>query len=169
MLTREGVTRGEPTHCLGRVRSVILGGCWWWSSVPENCDSQSSPVWRWCCASLPSLPPTMSDGQMVGHRPVGNSMVSRSEINWTELSYFTSQFGPSDVKNIMGDFEGGQPKKKNLQVEPGAGPSSLFILSDTNFIRRFTLFLIEWPPFEYTILLTIIGELTFKLKTKESV
>jgi len=57
----------------------------------------------------------------------------------------------------MGDFEGGQPKKKNLQVEPGAGPSSLFILSDTNFIRRFTLFLIEWPPFEYTILLTIIA------------
>jgi len=58
----------------------------------------------------------------------------------------------------MGDFEGGQPKKKNLQVEPGAGPSSLFIFSDTNFIRRFTLFLIEWPPFEYTILLTIIGK-----------
>ena len=56
----------------------------------------------------------------------------------------------------MGDFEGGQPKKK-VQVDPGAGPSSLFIFSDTNFIRRFTLFLIEWPPFEYTILLTIIG------------
>ena len=50
--------------------------------------------------------------------------------------------------------------KKNIQVEPGAGPSSLFIFSDTNFIRRFTLFLIEWPPFEYTILLTIIGERT---------
>ena len=58
----------------------------------------------------------------------------------------------------MADFDGAQPKKKNLQVEPGAGPSSLFIFSDTNFIRRFTLFLIEWPPFEYTILLTIIGE-----------
>jgi len=56
----------------------------------------------------------------------------------------------------MGDFEGGQPKKK-VQVDPGAGPSSLFIFSDTNFIRRFTLFLIEWPPFEYTILLTIIA------------
>ena len=59
----------------------------------------------------------------------------------------------------MADFEGGQQKIKNLQVEPGAGPSSLFILSDTNFIRRFTLFLIEWPPFEYTILLTIIGNI----------
>ena len=55
--------------------------------------------------------------------------------------------------------EGQQPKKKTVSVEPGAGPSSLFIFSDTNFIRRFTLFLIEWPPFEYTILLTIIGKL----------
>lgn len=48
-------------------------------------------------------------------------------------------------------------KKKSLQVEPGAGPSSLFILSDTNCIRRATKFLIEWPPFEYTVLLTIIA------------
>jgi len=48
-------------------------------------------------------------------------------------------------------------KKKNLQVEPGAGPSSLFILSDTNCIRRATRFLIEWPPFEYTVLLTILA------------
>ena len=58
----------------------------------------------------------------------------------------------------MADTEGvPQPKKKNLNVEPGAGPSSLFILSDTNYLRRFTMFLIEWPPFEYTVLLTIIG------------
>ena len=59
----------------------------------------------------------------------------------------------------MVDMEGTQTKKKNLIVEPGAGPSSLFILSDTNYLRRFTMFLIEWPPFEYTILLTIIGKL----------
>ena len=57
----------------------------------------------------------------------------------------------------MGDTDGVPSKKKNLNVEPGAGPSSLFILSDTNYLRRFTMFLIEWPPFEYTVLLTIIG------------
>ena len=57
----------------------------------------------------------------------------------------------------MGDSDGVPSKKKNLNVEPGAGPSSLFILSDTNYLRRFTMFLIEWPPFEYTVLLTIIG------------
>lgn len=59
----------------------------------------------------------------------------------------------------------------------GSGPSSLFILSDDNIIRRFenvlnlkrnfivtnqiffryTKFIIEWPPFEYAVLLTIIA------------
>ncbi|CAL4058844.1 unnamed protein product, partial [Meganyctiphanes norvegica] len=37
------------------------------------------------------------------------------------------------------------------------GPSSLFILSDDNFIRKYTKFIIEWPPFEYAVLLTIIA------------
>ena len=47
-------------------------------------------------------------------------------------------------------------KKKKLD-EKKEGPTSLFILSETNFIRRATKFLIEWPPFEYTVLLTIIA------------
>ncbi|XP_063633310.1 LOW QUALITY PROTEIN: voltage-dependent calcium channel type A subunit alpha-1 [Cydia splendana] len=37
------------------------------------------------------------------------------------------------------------------------GPTSLFILSDENPIRRYTKFIIEWPPFEYAVLLTIIA------------
>lgn len=37
------------------------------------------------------------------------------------------------------------------------GPSSLFILSEDNIIRRYTRFVIEWPPFEYAVLLTIIA------------
>ncbi|KAG6457066.1 hypothetical protein O3G_MSEX010098 [Manduca sexta] len=37
------------------------------------------------------------------------------------------------------------------------GPSSLFILSNENPIRRYTKFIIEWPPFEYAVLLTIIA------------
>lgn len=39
----------------------------------------------------------------------------------------------------------------------GHGPSSLFLLSERNILRRTTKFLIEWPPFEYTVLLTIIA------------
>ncbi|XP_035430878.1 voltage-dependent calcium channel type A subunit alpha-1 isoform X23 [Spodoptera frugiperda] len=37
------------------------------------------------------------------------------------------------------------------------GPSSLFIFADENPIRRYTKFIIEWPPFEYAVLLTIIA------------
>ncbi|KAG7303960.1 hypothetical protein JYU34_010876 [Plutella xylostella] len=37
------------------------------------------------------------------------------------------------------------------------GPTSLFIFSDENPIRRYTKFIIEWPPFEYAVLLTIIA------------
>lgn len=37
------------------------------------------------------------------------------------------------------------------------GPSSLFILSEDNIIRKYTRFIIEWPPFEYAVLLTIIA------------
>lgn len=64
---------------------------------------------------------------------------------------------------------------------PGGGPTSLFILTEENIIRRFcimklnlklasgnrnlffyinfryTRFIIEWPPFEYAVLLTIIA------------
>ncbi|XP_069690119.1 voltage-dependent calcium channel type A subunit alpha-1 isoform X27 [Periplaneta americana] len=37
------------------------------------------------------------------------------------------------------------------------GPTSLFFLSEDNPIRRYTRFIIEWPPFEYAVLLTIIA------------
>lgn len=40
---------------------------------------------------------------------------------------------------------------------PAIGPTSLFFLSEENIVRRYTKFIIEWPPFEYTILLTIIA------------
>uniref|UniRef100_A0A0R3S286 Ion_trans domain-containing protein n=1 Tax=Elaeophora elaphi TaxID=1147741 RepID=A0A0R3S286_9BILA len=37
------------------------------------------------------------------------------------------------------------------------GPTSLFIFSEDNIIRRNAKAIIEWGPFEYFILLTIIG------------
>ncbi|XP_018406731.1 PREDICTED: voltage-dependent calcium channel type A subunit alpha-1 [Cyphomyrmex costatus] len=36
-------------------------------------------------------------------------------------------------------------------------PTSLFILSENNWLRRNVRFIIEWPPFEYGVLLTIIA------------
>lgn len=49
----------------------------------------------------------------------------------------------------------GGPKKGH--APPGEGPTSLFIFSEENPIRRYTRFIIEWPPFEYAVLLTIIA------------
>ena len=49
---------------------------------------------------------------------------------------------------------GRKPKPREEKKE---GPTSLFILTESNPIRRLTVFLIEWPPFEYTVLLTIIA------------
>lgn len=43
------------------------------------------------------------------------------------------------------------------QGEEKEGPTSLFILTEKNYLRRAMRFLIEWPPFEYTVLLTIIA------------
>ncbi|XP_023217382.1 sodium channel protein type 3 subunit alpha-like [Centruroides sculpturatus] len=48
-------------------------------------------------------------------------------------------------------------RKRGQQLKRGEGPSSLFLLSDKNIVRRCTKFIIEWPPFEYAVLLTIIA------------
>ena len=51
--------------------------------------------------------------------------------------------------NVGGGLSGGisiMGKRRPGALEPGqTGPTSLFILSETNIIRRTTKFLIEWP------------------------
>ncbi|EAA44910.4 AGAP002578-PA [Anopheles gambiae str. PEST] len=51
----------------------------------------------------------------------------------------------------------GGPSSQGGQPLAGGGPTSLFILSEDNIIRKYTRFIIEWPPFEYAVLLTIIA------------
>ncbi|XP_037083301.1 voltage-dependent calcium channel type A subunit alpha-1-like isoform X2 [Pollicipes pollicipes] len=48
-------------------------------------------------------------------------------------------------------------KKSGAPSQDGKGPSSLFLFSETNPIRRYTKFIIEWPPFETAVLMTIIA------------
>lgn len=48
-------------------------------------------------------------------------------------------------------------KGKKKADGPAEGPTSLFIMSESNFIRRNTKFIIEWPVFEYAVLITIIA------------
>ncbi|XP_025989217.2 voltage-dependent calcium channel type A subunit alpha-1 isoform X2 [Solenopsis invicta] len=54
-----------------------------------------------------------------------------------------------------GRDKGKKGKKGDKGVDKDT--KALFILSEDNCIRRYTRFIIEWPPFEYTILLTIIA------------
>lgn len=55
----------------------------------------------------------------------------------------------------LADRMGGPSKQGELPA--GSGPTSLFILSEENPLRRYTKFIIEWPPFEYAVLMTIIA------------
>ena len=49
-------------------------------------------------------------------------------------------------------------KKKGQSREPGEkGPSALFLLSEDHPLRKITRFIIEWPPFEFMVLVTIIA------------
>ncbi|CAG7720377.1 unnamed protein product, partial [Allacma fusca] len=62
---------------------------------------------------------------------------------------------------IMGSGRKGGSAPGAHGANPGgpqpSGPSSLFIFTDDTKIRRCTRFIIEWPPFEYAVLLTIIA------------
>lgn len=48
-------------------------------------------------------------------------------------------------------------KRKGPSTEGGKGPSSCFILSEDNFLRRNVKAFTEWSVFEYAVLLTIIA------------
>ncbi|XP_032666769.1 voltage-dependent calcium channel type A subunit alpha-1 isoform X2 [Odontomachus brunneus] len=75
--------------------------------------------------------------------------------------------GLGDWTSFGGEVSGLVDMAKGRDQGGGAGgggpgakaplPSSLFILSEKNIIRRVTRFIIEWPPFEYAVLLTIIA------------
>ena len=54
-------------------------------------------------------------------------------------------------------FASGQTPGQLPATDTTKGPSSLFILSEDNFIRKHTKFIIEWPVFEYAVLITIIA------------
>lgn len=48
-------------------------------------------------------------------------------------------------------------KLKKLMSLPAENTRSLFIFSEENIIRKYARIIIEWGPFEYMVLLTIIA------------
>ncbi|XP_074596871.1 calcium voltage-gated channel subunit cacophony isoform X2 [Brevipalpus obovatus] len=63
---------------------------------------------------------------------------------------------PSKLSNINQASKMSK-KRATAPQESGQGPSSLFILSEDNFIRRNVKNFTEWSVFEYAVLLTIIA------------
>nr|XP_014290084.1 voltage-dependent calcium channel type A subunit alpha-1 isoform X17 [Halyomorpha halys] len=55
------------------------------------------------------------------------------------------------------DYSPTRPVTMGPPAPAKGGPTSLFILTEENPLRRYTRFIIEWPPFEYAVLLTIIA------------
>jgi len=48
-------------------------------------------------------------------------------------------------------------KVKRILSLPGENTRSLFIFSEENIVRKYAKLIIEWGPFEYMVLLTIIA------------
>ncbi|XP_015795896.2 voltage-dependent calcium channel type A subunit alpha-1 isoform X5 [Tetranychus urticae] len=70
----------------------------------------------------------------------------------TSNNYGESGTGPGNLSQASK-----MAKRKGPSTEGGKGPSSCFILSEDNFLRRNVKAFTEWSVFEYAVLLTIIA------------
>lgn len=67
----------------------------------------------------------------------------------------TSRNGLQRSTYRLADKMGGSSSRG--EPPTSGGPTSLFIFTESNPIRKYTRFIIEWPPFEYAVLMTIIA------------
>ncbi|XP_076093874.1 voltage-dependent calcium channel type A subunit alpha-1-like isoform X10 [Mytilus galloprovincialis] len=79
------------------------------------------------------------------------------------MATFTVGGGGQDDGDFNGPYDGNirhvAKKAANLSLPGtlGSNSRSLFIFSEENFIRKYAKIIIEWGPFEYMVLLTIIA------------
>lgn len=75
-----------------------------------------------------------------------------------------AQDGPASV-NMKTTTQPSATSNQSVKVEvvplmtplPSTGPTSLFLFPENHPLRKVMRLFIEWPPFEYTILVTIIA------------
>ncbi|XP_036367714.1 voltage-dependent calcium channel type A subunit alpha-1 isoform X2 [Octopus sinensis] len=81
--------------------------------------------------------------------------------HYPEMNTFSADSGNRDDSEYTHDGSLRFVAKKAATISlPGMGSStnrSLFIFSEENFIRKYAKIIIEWGPFEYMVLLTIIA------------
>ncbi|CAB3400469.1 unnamed protein product [Caenorhabditis bovis] len=75
---------------------------------------------------------------------------------WPAVPRLAAEEARREQKADSGSFVRKTTLSSNAPVKE-KGPSSLFIFAEDNIIRRNAKAIIEWGPFEYFILLTIIG------------
>lgn len=81
------------------------------------------------------------------------------------LNRLAAQEAPTPAQNAKVSTQTTTTSRQNVKVEVvqpimvpmPSGPTSLFLFTEDHPLRRLTRFIIEWPPFEYTILVTIIA------------
>lgn len=82
-------------------------------------------------------------------------------LNIFRLAAQDSQPISSTPKNPLSTSASNQNVKVDIiatnRTPPPTGPTSLFLFAADHPLRRLMLFLIEWPPFDYMILVTIIA------------
>ncbi|XP_035706296.1 voltage-dependent calcium channel type A subunit alpha-1 isoform X5 [Folsomia candida] len=96
---------------------------------------------------------------------LGDIMLAAAEVAAAESrsAQKIGRFGGSGEWNAVRPFGLGLMASRNRGAgantggDTPPGPSSLFFFTDDTKVRRCTRFIIEWPPFEYAVLLTIIA------------
>ncbi|VDN82276.1 unnamed protein product [Brugia pahangi] len=74
-----------------------------------------------------------------------------------EIARLAAEEAKKEQNQTDDGFGLGTGRRTQLNSSKEKGPTSLFIFSEDNIIRRNARAIIEWGPFEYFILLTIIG------------
>lgn len=86
-----------------------------------------------------------------------NGTVDTSGTGARRISGSYNEFGANERGDQLNQPSAMSKKRGPTAVESTKGPSSLFILSEDNFIRRNVKAVTEWSVFEYAVLATIIA------------
>lgn len=109
--------------------------------------------------SLQALSAEVSNVGAVSGSGAGGEVDSSAYNRHRRLTSLYSSYGPEaaaimEARNMASKRKPpvGPAGLSGLGGSGGSGPSSLFIFSDDNFIRRHTRFIIEWPyPFHSSV------------------
>lgn len=88
------------------------------------------------------------------HQSAAVQEASASDKVDTQMTATTTNTGQNVKVKVLTSKK---MRKSGTGEQQQPGPTSLFIFGDNNPIRKLFKFIIEWPPFEYTVLVTIIA------------